>query len=401
MSLFKNIGIWIIALLALSGCAQQLSESGLQRPQITAAADVMDAPLSCLAQQIYDQDGPRFDKKELRKIAIRIGKIPDRSGKTTANAPSDNPPRLQSYFQSAWAHTGLFDLLSIDDGGTKGDLPIPPNGRAHAATDYQANFLFQGALDGDSDLHSENADAQLTIGPFQFLASARQRHVTQRLYVELVNSNDGSVISTEVSDPYSGGVTRRVHLTFAAEIQLPETSGSWGINYTIPGSGDGGTAGGTVRANLNRPQALHLAAKAMVFEILRRMMDSYAESERCITPDALAYVKFPKRIQGLVVSPSDIAKSGSKGPSTPARYLAQVPQASIQQIPTRPAVTPPVSAPPAHTLAFPLAAQPLEVASNQPILREGTFIRRTGCCSAAYRADAVCYVIPNPHEKED
>jgi hypothetical protein len=335
----------------------------------------MDEPLACLAQHIRDSD--KFGRGEpfLYALSLRVGKFPDRSGKTAESFPSENPRRLQTYFQDAVQKTGLFTIASIDDGEHGGgDLPLTPGGSGHAPTDYRTALLLTGALDGDSDISSRSAEGSLNIGPLQLLFSGNDRVVGQRLYAELVANSDGTLLSREVNDPYAG-VRRRMHMAVTTNLVLPE--GGWQLGGGWFGaSGDGGIGSVGANVKLARTKALTLATKAVWFELLRRMTDSYAASETCITPRARAAVSFPRKLDGVVMGPMRTASRAAAPRRAAPQPSAQPdprdePQLSMRPKPTaepQPIVAqaPRTTAPQIVTAHFGGTMTPISLASVDP-----------------------------------
>lgn len=299
----------------VASCARPLTQSSLQEPEFHFDTTVMDGPLQCLAQKLWRDERPPLTRGFLKQARLRIGKIPDVSGKTVPSSPSDNPKGLQTYVQVAVAELGLFDIMSIDET----DLPRR-GGQPHVPSAYPADLLIQGALDGDSEFSSQSADVQLGFGPLQLFWSGRERHITQRLMLELVDSNSGTVISRIVRDPYAR-VSRRMHLVSALRVYLPENSAQIGNSFSNDTSDISVATGGDVRATIDRPRATQLAVKVVLFELLRRMSDSYAAGDACLTPASREYIQFSTSLRGVIVDP-DAPRPQAAAPANPAPSVA-------------------------------------------------------------------------------
>lgn len=353
-----------VALLGLvAGCAGTIAESPIQQPWLAFQPSAMDGPLLCLGQHIADRNAPPFTNRVIRKMGLRVGQFQDRSGKTTGTVPSDNPQILQAFFQGAVVQSGLFDIRTIDRGGLAGDLPIPVGRRGHAPTDAPAPLLLTGMLSGDTDYTSENADLQISVGPFRLFSSGRRRKIAQRVYAELVDAPTASLITTTVRDPRTGQ-DRRVHLALSVDIYVPETSFDFGAGGSFGGNDIAG--GGGFDAELNRPKALDLAAKAIWFELLRRLTNSYAAADACLSEAAREQVRLPAEIGGLVFR---------NRPARRTRPMSEVGNEAVERdrraraTAHRPAPRRPVA--PAPEPAAPRQAQPTPVpAIPAPMLAE-------------------------------
>lgn len=335
---YLNICFLMMA-IGVAGCARSLSESELQEPQVNFDPSAMDAPLQCLGQHLWDEPKPPLTRILLLGQKVRVALIPDKSGKTTPTAPSDNPAILQSYAQDGLSRFGAFDHMAME----RQDLPLR-GGVPHVPTTYPARWLIGGVLDGDSELRSDELDAQVSIGPVNLFFTGRHRLITQRLTLEFVNNLDGTIVSNVVRDPYTGKF-RRMHMIVTVEVRIPETAATGAVSGATA-AGDGGTVSGSIRANADRPRALRLAVNAALFEMMRRLTDNYAAGDRCLTPEARRMIRFSTRLPGIVVDPAEVealVKRMQVMREQARRGQVQAPQPREPQAAPRPAPEPQIA----------------------------------------------------------